>query len=250
MRVTRYVTPLREGGSLPAIVEAEDDGLYVLKFRGAGQGPLALVAELISGEIGRLLGLCVPELVLMELEECIGRNEPDPEIQDLLLASVGLNLGLDYLPGATMFDAAARDVVDATTASKTVWFDAFVTNIDRTAKNTNLLWWHRQLYLIDHGASLYFHYNCRDIGVAAVKPFPAIKDHVLLPWASQIAEVDGELRAKLDESTVWHITSTVPREWLQESDGPTAEGYTEYLTTRLRSSGFVDDALRAYAQLV
>ena len=250
MRVTRYVTPLREGGSLPAIVEAEDDGLYVLKFRRAGQGPLALVAELISGEIGRLLGLRVPELVLMELGECIGRNEPDPEIRELLLASVGLNLGLDYLPGATMFDPAAMDVVDAATASKTVWFDAFVTNIDRTAKNTNLLWWHKQLYLIDHGASLYFHYNWRDIGVAAVKPFLAIKDHVLLPWASQIAEVDGELRVKLDDSAVWRITSAVPREWLQERAGPTAEGYTQYLTTRLRSSGFVDDAVRAHAQLV
>ena len=250
VRVTRYVTPLREGGSLPAIVEAEDDGLYVLKFRRAGQGPLALVAELISGEIGRLLGLRVPELVLMELGECIGRNEPDPEIRELLLASVGLNLGLDYLPGATMFDPAARDVLDAATASKTVWFDAFVTNIDRTPKNTNLLWWHKQLYLIDHGASLYFHYNWRDIGVAAVKPFLAIKDHVLLPWASQIAEVDGELRVKLDDSAVWRITSAVPREWLQERAGPTAEGYTQYLTTRLRSSGFVDDAVRAHAQLV
>lgn len=186
----------------------------------------------------------------MELGECIGRNEPDPEIRELLLASVGLNLGLDYLPGATMFDAAARDVVDATTASKTVWFDAFVTNIDRTAKNTNLLWWHKQLYLIDHGASLYFHHNWGNPGVAAVKRFPAIKDHVLLPWANQIAEADGELRVKLDDSAVWHITSAVPHEWLQEKDGPTAEGYTQYLITRLRSSGFVDDALRAHAQLV
>src|SRR5579884_2966613 len=173
VRVTRYVTPLREGGSLPAIVEGDDDGLYVLKFRGAGQGPLALVAELISGEIGRALGLGVPELVFMELDQAIGRNEPDPEIRDLLLASVGLNLGMDFLPGATMFDPAAGDSADSITASKAVWFDAFVTNVDRTPKNANLLWWHKQLYFIDHGASLYFHHDWRDIDVAARKPFPA-----------------------------------------------------------------------------
>jgi hypothetical protein len=186
----------------------------------------------------------------MELSECIGKNEPDPEIRELLLASVGLNLGLDYLPGATMFDPAARDVVDARTASKAVWFDAFVTNIDRTAKNANLLWWHKQLYFIDHGASLYFHHNWRDVGLAAIKPFQTIKDHVLLPWASQIAEMDGELRAKLHDSAVWQITSAVPLQWLQQTDGPTAEGYAEYLRTRLRSSRFVEDAVRAHAQLV
>lgn len=248
--MTRYVTPLREGGSLPAIVEGDDDGLYVLKFRGAGQGPLALVAELISGEIGRVLQLRVPELVFMDLGECIGRNEPDPEIRELLLKSEGLNLGLDYLPGATMFDPAARDVVDTTTASKAVWFDAFITNIDRTARNANLLWWHKELYFIDHGASLYFHHNWPDIRVTAVKPFPAIKDHVLLPWASEIAEVDGELRLKLDHSAVSQITSAIPQEWLQGTDGPTIGGYSDYLETRLSSSRFVEDAVRAYAQLV
>jgi hypothetical protein len=250
VRVTRYVTPLREGGSLPAIVEGGDDGLYVLKFRGAGQGPLALVAELISGEIGRLLQLRVPELVFMELGDCIGRNEPDPEIRELLLKSEGLNLGLDYLPGATMFDAAARDIVDSTTASKAVWFDAFITNIDRTARNTNLLWWHKQLYFIDHGASLYFQHDWRDIYMAAVKPFPAIKDHVLLPWASEIAEVDPELRSKLDDSAVRQITSAIPQEWLVETDGPTIGGYSDYLQTRLSSSHFVEDAVRAHAQLL
>src|SRR3954469_23055818 len=151
---TRYVTPLREGGSLPAIVEADDDGLYVLKFRGAGQGPLALVAELIAGEIGRALGLKVPELVLMEVDESLGRNEPDYEIRQLLRASTGLNLALDYLPGSIMFDPAARDRTDPRTASAAVWFDAFVTNVDRTPRNPNLLWWHRTLYFIDHGASL------------------------------------------------------------------------------------------------
>src|SRR5690348_4385716 len=181
--VTRYVTPLREGGSLPAIVEGDDCGLYVLKFRGAGQGPLALVAELISGEIGRRLGLAVPELVFMELDRSIGQNEADPEIRQLLLASVGLNLALDYLPGSMMFDPAAGDRADPVTASKAVWFDALVTNIDRTAKNANLLWWHRKLYFIDHGASLYFHHDWHNISEAAAKPFEAIRQHILLPWA-------------------------------------------------------------------
>lgn len=250
VRVTRYVTPLREGGSLPAIVEGDDDGLYVLKFRGAGQGPLALVAELVSGEIGRVLNLRVPELVFMELGECIGRNEPDPEIRELLLASIGLNLGLDYLPGATMFDPAAGDGVDAATASKAVWFDSFVTNIDRTTKNANLLLWHKQLYFIDHGASLYFHHNWRDIDVAAMNPFTAIKHHILLPWASEIAEVDKELRSRLDESALRMVVGAVPEEWLPQQDGPTAEGYVEYLTTRLRKSGFAEEAVRAHAQLV
>jgi len=250
VRVTRYVTPLREGGSLPAIVEGEDDGLYVLKFRGAGQGPLALVAELISGELGRLLDLRVPELVFMHLDECIGRNEPDPEIRDLLLASLGLNLGLDYLPGATMFDPAARDTVDASTASRAVWFDALITNIDRTAKNTNLLWWHKQLYFIDHGASLYFHHDWRDIRLAAVKPFPAIRNHVLLPWARQLAEADQELRPKLDGSAIRQVTSVVPQAWLEDRNGPPRDGYVEYLTTRLKDSGFVHDAVLAHAQLV
>jgi len=244
------VTPLREGGSLPAIVEGDDDGLYVLKFRGAGQGPLALVAEFVSGEIGRLLGLRVPELVFMELGDCIGKNEPDAEIRELLLKSVGLNLGLDYLPGATMFDPAARDVVDAQTASQAVWFDAFVTNIDRTARNPNLLWWHKRLHFIDHGASLYFQHDWRDVGVAAVKPFPAIKDHVLLRWASTIQDVDGPLRAKLYDSAVREITEAIPGEWLSGTEGPTVQGYFEYLTTRLSSSRFVEDAIRAHAQLI
>src|SRR5262245_17055105 len=159
VRATRYVTPLREGGSLPAIVEADDEGLYVLKFRGAGQGPLALVAELVAGEIGRALGLSVPEIVLVEVDAVLGRNEPDEEIRDLLKASTGLNLALDYLPGATMFDPAAGDIADSPTASLAVVFDAFVTNIDRTVKNPNLLMWHRKLYFIDHGAALYFHHD-------------------------------------------------------------------------------------------
>ncbi len=158
VHVTRYVTPLREGGSLPAIIEADDDGLYVLKFRGAGQGPRALVAELVSGELARALGLPVPELVFVDLDADLARTEPDPEIQELIRASAGLNLALDYLPGSVGFDPVA-DRVDATLASEVVWFDAFTSNVDRTARNTNLLMWHRRLWLIDHGASLYFHHG-------------------------------------------------------------------------------------------
>lgn len=250
VRVTRYVTPLREGGSLPAIVEAEDEGLYVLKFRGAGQGPLALTAELVSGEIGRVLGLQVPELVFMELDAAIGRNEPDPEIRDLLMASVGLNLGVDFLPGATMFDPAAGDRADPEIASKAVWFDAFVTNIDRTAKNANLLWWHQRLQFIDHGASLYFHHNWHHIDQMAIRPFGAIENHILLPWAEKIAEVDLELRERLTEAALAEIVQTVPGAWLTEVDGPNVEGYLSYFRERLAKSRFVEEAVRAHAQLV
>jgi hypothetical protein len=249
VRVTRYVTPLREGGSLPAIVEGDDEGLYVLKFRGAGQGPLALVAEVISGEIGRTLGLRVPELVLMELDEAIGRNEPDPEIRDLLMASIGLNLGMDFLPGAIMFDPAAGDRSDPETASRAVWFDAFVTNIDRTAKNANLLWWHKQLYFIDHGASLFFHHNWQHIDQMAIKPFCAIKAHILLPWADRIANIDGELRARLTEPVLREIIEAVPPAWMQ-GEGPSVEGYLTYFRERLAKSRFVEEAVRAHAQLV
>ncbi len=245
----RYVTPLREGGSLPAIVEGDDEGLYVLKFRGAGQGPLALVAELIAGEIGRTLELRVPELVLMELDEAIGRNEGDPEIRDLLMASVGVNLGMDFLPGATMFDPAAGDRADSETASKAVWFDAFVTNIDRTARNANLLLWHKRLYFIDHGASLFFHHNWQEIDQMAIKPFGAIKDHILLPWADRIAEVDGELRAKLTEPVMKQIVEAVPASWLT-GEGPSVEGYLAYFRERLRASRFVEEAVRARARFV
>src|SRR3954465_2946380 len=158
IRVTRYVTPLREGGSLPAIVEADDEGLYVLKFRGAGQGPKALIAELVCGELARLSGLLVPEIVLVELEAELARTEPDPEIQDLIRASAGLNLALDYLPGSVTFDPLV-DRPTADIASAIVWHDAFVTNVDRTPRNSNLLMWHRRLWLIDHGAALYFHHS-------------------------------------------------------------------------------------------
>ena len=182
VNATRYVTPFREGGSLPALVEADDLGLYVLKFHGAGQGPLALAAEIIAGEIGRALGLKVPELVLMEVDAALGRNEPDYEIRELLRASTGLNMALDFLPGSVMFDPAAGDRAGEDLASAAVWFDAFVTNIDRTARNPNLLYWHKSIYFIDHGAALYFHHDWKDTALKARSPFPAIRDHVLLPW--------------------------------------------------------------------
>src|SRR5947209_3738361 len=183
---TRYVSPLREGGSMPAIVEGDDFGLYVLKFRGAGQGVLALVAELICAGIGRALELPVPEVVFACVDAELGRNEGDAEIRELLHASLGTNLAMDYLPGSAMFDRAARDPVDPVLAARTVWFDAFVTNVDRTAKNPNLLCWHRKLYLIDHGAALYFHHDWTDLEKRAVTNFPLIREHVLLPWAEDL----------------------------------------------------------------
>lgn len=246
----RYVTPLREGGSLPAIVEGDDDGLYVLKFQGAGQGPLALVAELISGEIGRALGLHVPELVFMQLDEAIGRNEPDPEIRDLLLKSSGLNLGMDYLPGSVMFDPAARDSCDRQTASKAVWFDAFVTNIDRTARNANLLLWHKQPYFIDHGASLYFHHNWQAPEQMALRPFPAIREHVLLPGASCLREVDSDLRTRLTEAELERIVNLVPEEWIPAGSGASKQGYLAYLRERLANGPFLEEAVQAYAERV
>src|SRR5215471_11186668 len=193
---TRYVTPLREGGSLPAIVEADDDGLYVLKFRGAGQGAKALIAELVAGEIGRALGLPVPEIVFMELDPVLGRSEPDFEIQALIKASTGLNLGLDFLPGSLAFDAldVQSGVIEPALASSILWFDSYMTNVDRTARNTNMLWWHRRLTLIDHGAALYFHHIDGNYLERSRIPFSPIKNHVFLPIASELRDVD--LRAK------------------------------------------------------
>ena len=256
VRATRYVTPLREGGSLPAIVEADDLGLYVLKFRGAGQGPLALVAELVAGEIGRALGLNVPELVLIDVDPALGRTEPDEEIRDLIQASVGTNLALDYLPGSTMFDPAARDTADAGLASRAVWFDAFITNVDRTARNPNLLYWHKALYFIDHGAALYFHHNWQDVEQMAGSAFPAIRHHVLLPYASAIEEAAANCRARLDRATFAEILHHVPDAWLLPEPGistPDAKraAYVDYFTRRLQaSSNFVQEATRARADIV
>jgi len=239
-------------------VEAEDDGLYVLKFRGAGQGPLALVAELIAGEIGRALGLAVPELVFMELDPALGRNEPDYEIRELILASEGLNLALDYLPGSVMFDPAARlasDAIDPAIASAVVWFDALITNVDRTARNPNLLWWHKKLYLIDHGASLYFHHDWPSAERSAASAFRPIRDHVLLPWASKIDEIDAAFRSKLTEEVLTGILAQVPDEWLlpepgAESPDAKRRGYLAYFLERLQSRLFSEEAARAHASLI
>lgn len=256
VRATRYVTPLREGGSLPAIVEADDDGLYVAKFRGAGQGPLALLAELVAGEIGRALGLRIPEIVFIELDSDLARNEADPEIRDLLLASAGLNLALDYLPGSVMFDPAAGDRADAGIASSAVWFDAFVTNVDRTARNANLLCWHDHLYFIDHGAALYFQHDWGDLDRKAATPFAAVRDHILLRWASNLAEVSPALAARLPVELFHAILAQVPDAWLTpEPDALTPEakraGYTRYLTARLAAVPvFVEEALRARSRLL
>ncbi len=187
VHATRYVTPLREGGSLPAIVEADDDGMYVSKFRGAGQGQKVLIAELLCGELGRALGLPVPELVFVELDPALGQNEPDDEIQALITASAGLNLALDYLPGSLAGDPLNARAVDPALASAVVWFDAYLMNVDRTPRNPNLLWWHRKLWLIDHGAALYVHYTWTDYLARASSRFPAIRDHILLPTASTIS---------------------------------------------------------------
>jgi hypothetical protein len=256
VRATRYVTPLREGGSLPAIIEADDSGLYVVKFRGAGQGPLALLAELVAGETGRALGLRVPELVFVELDAALGRNEPDAEIRDLLKRSTGLNLALDYLPGSTMFDLAAGDTADATLASQAVWFDAFATNVDRTARNPNLLKWHKQLYFIDHGSALYFHHNWQKVEEMASSPFAAIRNHVLLPWASSLESADVEARKLLNEAIFTQILEAVPEVWLQLEPGITTPAarraaYVDYFTQRLNASAnFVQEAIRARAELV
>lgn len=246
--VGRYVTPLREGGSLPALVEADDDGLYVLKFRGAGQGPKALIAEIIAGGIARALGLDVPEIVLAELDPELARTEPDPEIQELIRASAGTNVALDYLPGSANFDPAA-DPVDPALASRIVWHDAFTSNVDRSARNTNLLAWHKRLWLIDHGAALYFHHGWDGDAAAADKAFPMIRDHVLLPFAADIAAADAAMSAKLDEATIAGIVADVPDVLLTDAaiGEPAAQrrAYVDYFCRRLAQRGFVQEAIDA-----
>jgi hypothetical protein len=249
VRVTRYVTPLREGGSLPAIVEADDDGLYVLKFRGAGQGPRALIAELVAGEIARALQLPVPDLVFAELDPDLARTEPDPEIFSLITSSGGLNLALDYLPGAVMFDPLVNKP-DAETASRIVWFDALVTNVDRTARNPNLLMWHRRLWLIDHGASLYFHHmpGWIDGPDRAADPFALIKEHVMRHRATHLEVVDGAMAAALTPATIDGIVAMIPDDWLREeaADPPAIrDAYRRYLYRRLETPRrFVEEAVR------
>ncbi len=236
---TRYVTPLREGGSLPAIIEADDDGLYVLKFRGAGQGAKALIAELIAGEIARAIGLLVPEIVLVELDGGLSRTEEDPEIQDLIKSSAGINLALDYLPGSVMFNPIA-DTVDENLASKIVWFDAYVSNVDRTIRNTNMLVWHKRLWLIDHGASLYFHHTWDNYLEKSREPFSLVKDHVLLKNAKFLKEADEELFATITHEIIKKILNDIPDSWLNgdsifKNANEYREAYFEYLMKRLES---------------
>jgi hypothetical protein len=221
---TRYVTPLREGGSLPGLVEADDDGLYVVKFRGAGQGPKALAAEIVGGELARSLGLPVPELVLVELDPELARAEPDPEIQDLVKASAGLNLGVDFLPGALPYTPARPPEPEL--AASVVWLDALVENIDRTPRNPNLLLWHGNLWLIDHGAALYVHHGTGDPLAVARRPFPAIRDHVLLGAAGSLAEADARLASRADPAAA---AALVPGEWANGAP------YAEHLQRRLEA---------------
>jgi len=255
VNVTRYVTPLREGGSMPAIAEADDNFLYVLKFRGAGQGTRALIAELIGGEIARILGLRVPELVFAYLDEAFGRTEPDEEIQDLLKASVGLNLALHYLSGAITFDPTVTKV-DAKLASQIVWLDCFLTNMDRTCRNTNMLIWHKELWLIDHGASLYFHHSWQNWEEQATRPFFLVKDHVLLPWATQLEEVDREFRLILNVDMIEKVISLIPDDWLEdgsnfESKEAHRNAYIYFLSTRLANSDiFLKEAQHAREILI
>jgi hypothetical protein len=252
INVTRYVTPLREGGSLPAIVEADDDGLYVLKFRGAGQGAKALIAELVSGEIARALGLQVPEIVLANLDPDLARTEPDPEIHALIHDSAGLNLALDFLPGAVTFDPLVVPRPDAALASRIVWLDGYVTNVDRTVRNTNMLMWHRRLWLIDHGATLYFHHSSgwETEAERARGVFPAIKDHVLLQHASMLRDVDEGLAAALTGDLIAGILEIVPDEWLG-TDAPALPpsevrgAYGRHLAARLMAPRpFMEEAVR------
>jgi hypothetical protein len=230
VRATRYVAPLREGGSLPGLVEADDDGLYVCKFRGAGQGPLALVAEIIGGEIARQIGLPVPELVLVDLDPVLGVAEPDPEIQELLDASAGVNLGVDYLPGALSY--AGADPVDPDWAAAVVWLDALITNVDRTPRNPNLLCWHGRVWVIDHGAALY-RQHAGAFAATARSPFPLIADHVLLPHAGPVRAAHERLAPMVDPAVV----DEVPDAWFT---GPPRAAYREWLTDRLAWGGFAD----------
>ncbi|MCU0380238.1 MAG: aminotransferase class I and II [Chitinophagaceae bacterium] len=229
-QVMRYVTPLREGGSLPAIVECEDGFLYVLKFRGAGQGPKALVAELVGGELARAAGLKVPEIIFAELDPKYGKSEPDQEIQDLLKASEGLNLGLHFLSGSIMYDPVSFRV-DSLLASKIIWLDAFLMNVDRTVRNTNMLVWKNELWLIDHGASLYFHHSWGNWEEQSVKPFVQVKDHVLLTFADSMDEADAFMRAKIHKGMIDEIVSLIPDGWLSEGEDKSV--YARFLENRL-----------------
>ena len=250
VNIIRYVTPLREGGSLPAIVEADDEFLYALKFRGAGQGVKALIAELIGGEIARALGLKIPELVFAQVDPAFGRTEPDEEIQDLLKRSAGLNLALHYLSGAITFDPTVI-TIDPLLASQILWLDCLITNVDRTVRNTNMLMWHRELWLIDHGAALYFHHSWDNWQEQSLRPFVQVKDHVLLPQASEIEKVDAAFKAILTPQRIEAIVSIVPDDFLNgdpadQSPEAKRQVYSQFLNNRIANSNiFVNEALHA-----
>jgi hypothetical protein len=240
VHATRYVTPLREGGSLPGLVEADDDGLYVLKFRGAGQGAKALVAEVVAGELARACGLAVPEIVFMDLDPQLGAAEPDPEIQDLIAASAGLNVALDFLPGSLTYNPAAGDDPPPELAAEIVWLDALTTNVDRSPQNPNLLLWHGRLWLIDHGAALYLQHAWEDPPADAARPFPAIRNHVLLDAAGDIGAADGRLAPRLADGVVDEVLAHVPGDWFAPRER--AE-YAAYLHRRLAPPrGFAAEA--------
>lgn len=255
VNVTRYIMPLREGGSLPALADADDGFKYVLKFRGTGHGTKALVSELLGGVVAHTLGFKVPEYVFINLDEAFGRTEGDEEIQDLLQGSRGLNLGLHFLSGALTFDPVMTKV-DSKLASQVVWLDAFLTNVDRTARNTNMLYWNKELWLIDHGASLYFHHSWVNYEKYAVSPFPQIKDHVLLPYASELESVDKEFKAILTDEKIREITNLLPNDWLnwggeEESPEEIKNVYYNFLTERIHQSDlFVKAAQDARKALI
>lgn len=255
VQVCRYITPLREGGSLPALVAADDGFLYVLKFRGAGQGIKALLAELLVGELARVLGLRIPELVFCELDAAFGRTEPDEEIQDLLQASTGLNLGLHFLAGASTFDPLVT-TVSALEASLIVWLDCLTLNVDRTARNSNLLVWHHELWLIDHGAALYLHHTGPDWPSKATRALPQVRDHVLLPWATALPAADSLARARLDGAQLRQLVELLPEEWLLAADPALSVAehrrqYYDFLATRLANSAtFVAEADHARLALI
>jgi hypothetical protein len=255
VNVTRYITPLREGGSLPALVDADDGFTYLLKFYGAGQGAKALIAELIGGEIARALGFKVPEIVFAHLDRSFGQIEGDEEVQDLLKASVGLNLALHYLAGAITFDPLVTDV-NPRLASQIVWLDCLLNNVDRTPRNTNMLMWHKELWLIDHGASLYFHHSWQDWETKATMPFSLIKNHVLLPKASELDAVDAEFRLLLPDNLIYNIAELIPKEWLGKEEvfdsvNEHRDAYAQFLISRIAHSEiFVKAARDARTSLV
>lgn len=237
VRATRYVTPLREGGSMPGLVEADDDGLYVVKFRGAGQGLKALVAEVLVGEIARALALRVPEIVFVEVDPLLAAAEPDPEIQELVAASGGSNAALDFLPGALPFSPAAPVGITPELAAEVVWLDALCANVDRTPRNPNMLIWHGDLWLIDHGAALYRHHAPSWPAGAAEAAFPLIADHVLLPFAGSILEADERLAGRLDRDAVAAIAAQLPDDWLGNEGGRDPDSaraaYADHFAARL-----------------